>query len=225
MGLRRYLFVQMACARCSGLRRAEVTFETGSDRLERYEQDEIIADGEGLRTSREYEGRVAHYCPNCYLQFQQSLVQTKHNALALMVEEGSLELFHEGTKTPFSPAEIRTIGAELARGKSSEGEDFSADLLNADAKYRGADAIHVFELLEQDPNCTITFDDEGRMTGPEPAVVWQSCWSHFSSLTNDMMLQSGWIFGSEYLNTNLIVYLDRDRRLKLRAMKSADRTG
>ena len=206
MGTFRSLFTKLPCARCSRVRRTEIQFKAGNDRQQRYEQGGIVEESEGLDTDDEYEGCVFYYCADCYLLFQQSQAQITQENLARMVEEGTIELFRKGTSIHMQPSEIRKNAMKIKNSFKKIDEEFplfeiSFSGPDFDVKYRGAEAIFVFDLLRRKPSCTISYDAAGRITSPEAAVAWESFWNHLQKVTNDRMLKAGWKFGCEYLNT------------------------
>jgi len=209
MGMFRTLYVRLPCSRCSKARIAEVQFKTGKDDLEEYSEGDIIEPSHWIDASKEHDGLSddSLFCDACFYQWRKALISAEYELLMQFMLEGRVKLLLK-TGEPVTADLLLSLGNDAV---SEIDED------RADTVYlrHAADPppIHCFGSVPY--KFDLGFDglniDLVKNTNPDFDFV-----ELFQDQTDLTMKERGWNDGSDWMSKSLVVYLDKDRRIRCR---------
>lgn len=190
MGTFRSVYVQLSCERCGALRRTEVQFETGRDRLEEYEAGEGVHEDRGLRRGESYAASAARYCDPCFRVWACKEAEAQYQSLAELVQSGRLAIKPKDVPTPLTPREILALGVKRVANVMS-----------------GPLPPWVESFAKYD----LTW--EGRPASPAIGTHMDL----LESLVDKKLKAEGWERGIDWLREDLHVYLDAESKIRVEA--------
>ncbi len=184
----RSVYVQLPCERCGTIRRTEVEFQTGRDRLEEYEAGEKVPEDRGLRRGEKFEGGAARYCDACFRVWACKEAEAHYQSLAELVQGGRLVIRLKDSPTALTPREILGLGVKrVADVMTGPLPPWSENFAKYDFNWDGKPA--------------------SPSLGPHLDVL--------ESLVDKKLKEDGWTRGTDWLREDLRVFLDADSHLRV----------
>jgi len=198
MGMFRSVLVERTCEHCGESKTFEIQFKTGFDSCETYKLGELVAPDEGLHADQTYKGCIDRFCDSCIREWAVDRQSAMRESMAQLVEANWLQVRNKGSEHWLSAGELRTgkMDASSAQPWEEDSEEKEPSI------FVMASDVH-FDLVWKGVEVRFP-NDAGREFDRE-----------LEERIDRVLRDQGWPSGRDFVQRDLLVYLDEDYRIRV----------